>query len=389
MNPLTISLKQARNLALYKQGLYNKSIKEGKTGTLEVINDLGYVQIDTLSVVARAHHHTLWNRVKNYSEEHLNELLEKDKQIFEYWSHAAAYLPMADFRFSLPRKHIYATSKSHWFKQDKKVQSYVFDRIKAEGPLRSKDFEYKKTSHNWFEWKPAKRALEQLFMEGQLMIAGRQGFQKIYDLTERVLPTCVNTTFPTIEEQTEHLILKAIKAHGLITEKEIIYLRSGIKTKVGNVLKQLLNNNIIKLVKIKELDDVDNYMLTSDLSLLEKRISVQTLQILSPFDNAVIQRKRLQRLFNFDYSIECYLPENKRTYGYFCLPVIYKGQFVARFDPKADRTGKIFHIKSFYPENNFSRDKKFTESFQKTLLDFAKFNKCDNIDESFLTKIKS
>lgn len=204
-----LSLEEARILALKSQGLLQPNFGKGKAGTLSAINHIGYVQIDTLSVAARAHHHTLWTRVPDYKEDYLNQLLEKDKSIFEYWSHAASYLPMNDYRFSLRNKKGYADGKSHWFGQDKKMNKFVLDRIKAEGPLQSKDFEHRRNGPgNWYEWKPAKKALEQLFMEGKLMVVKRQGFQKVYDLSERVLPSNVNTDLPTEKEFAEYLIKK-------------------------------------------------------------------------------------------------------------------------------------------------------------------------------------
>lgn len=385
-----ISLEQARMLALKSQGLlepFNDPVGSSKKATLAVIEHLGYVQIDTLSVVARAHHHTLWTRLPDYNEKYLNELLEKDKAIFEYWSHAASYLPMSDYRFSLPRKKDYADGKSHWFGQDKKMNKYVLDRIKAEGPLQSKDFEYKKEGPgNWYEWKPAKRALEQLFMEGRLMVAKRKGFQKVYDLTERVLPANIDTSFPAEKEYTQHLIKRAVLAHGVVSENEIAYLRPGMKAKVNKALKQLLKEGKLTEVKIEGMEkssfiipDHEQNKVIQGVSKAENIKFKHNIHFLSPFDNAVIQRKRLQDLFGFEYMIECYLPETKRKYGYFSLPVLYGNKFVARFDPKADRASKTFHIKSMHFEKGFNPDEAFNKIFASKLKDFALFNGCTKI----------
>lgn len=254
----TLSREQAQLLALKSQGLSQPDFGKSKKGVLAAIDLLGYVQIDTLSVVARAHHHTLWSRLPDYNENFLSDLLEKDKTIFEYWSHAASYLPMSDYRFSLPRKKSYEDGKSHWFGQDKKMNKYVLDRIKAEGPLQSKDFEFKREGPgNWYEWKPAKRALEQLFMEGKLMVAMRQGFHKVYDLTACVLPSTIDTSFPTEKEYSEHLILKAVQAHGFVNENEISYLRNGLKTPVNKALKRMLMEGELVEVKIEGLEKIN------------------------------------------------------------------------------------------------------------------------------------
>lgn len=383
-----LSLEQVRALALHSQGLVNPDLGSGKPGALKAIEHIGYVQIDTLSVAARAHHHTLWSRLPDYQESYLNELLETDKSVFEYWSHAASYLPMCDYRFSLPRKKAFSNGKSHWFEQDKKVMKYVFDRIKAEGPLQSKDFEFKRSGPgNWYEWKPAKKALEQLFMEGKLMVAKRQGFQKVYDLTERVLPLNVNVMMPTEKEHAEYLIKKAIRANGIVEEKEVSYLRQGSKEQINKVLKSFIKNGELIEVKLEgdaktlfvtteeKLRGLDSGETASFLSMTGK----EQIQILSPFDNTIIQRKRIQRFFDFDYVIECYLPEPKRKFGYFCLPVLQGDQFVARFDPKADRATGKFHVKQMHFEKGFKTDDNFNFNFALKLKAYANFTGCKSV----------
>ncbi len=376
-----LSREQAQVLALKSQGLSQPDFGKGKKAVLAAIDLLGYVQIDTLSVVARAHHHTLWSRLPDYNEKFLSDLLENDKTIFEYWSHAASYLPMSDYRFSLPRKKSYEDGKSHWFGQDKKMNKYVLDRIKAEGPLQSKNFEYKREGPgNWYEWKPAKRALEQLFMEGKLMVAKRQGFHKVYDLTECVLPSTVDTSFPTEKEYAEHLILKAVQAHGVVNEKEISYLRNGLKAPINKALKHMLKEGALVEVKIEGEEKFTFITSEDQLKGIEKIKSKNNIHFLSPFDNAIIQRKRVQHLFDFDYMIECYLPEPKRTYGYFSLPVLHGNKFVARFDPKADRAAKIFYIKTMHFEKGFKPSEAFNALFASKLKDFTTFNGCTKIE---------
>jgi len=376
----SISLEQARLLMLQSQGLINSDFGKGKKAALNAIEHLGYVQIDTLSVVARAHHHTLWSRLPDYKEKFLNELLERDKTIFEYWSHAASYLPMSDYCFSLPRKKSYSDGKSHWFEQDKKMNKYVLDKIRAEGPLQSKDFEHKrKGDANWYEWKPAKRALEQLFMEGKLMVARRQGFQKVYDLTERVLPSNIDTSIPTEKEYIQHLIKKSVESIGIVNENEIAYLRTGFKENTNKVMKQLLKDGSLVELAIEGISNVTFISTEEQMKSLEKIKTINSIHFLSPFDNLIIQRKRLQRIFDFDYQIECYVPELKRKYGYFTLPVLYKKNFVARFDPKADRVSKTFYIKSMHFEKGFLPKENFNILFAEKLKSFSNFTGCDKI----------
>jgi uncharacterized protein YcaQ len=372
-----ISVAEARSLAIKSQGLSSPVFGRGKKGALAAIEHLGYIQIDTLSVASRSHHHVLWSRVPGYQEKHLHELLEKDRSIFEYWSHAASYLPMSEYRFSLPRKKEYADGGSHWFAQDKKVKKFVFDRIRAEGPLQSKDFEFKRQGPgNWYEWKPAKKALEQLFMEGKLMVAGRKGFQKVYDLAERVLPASVDLSFPSEKEYANFLIMKAVSSHGFAELKEISYLRKGMKPVIEKAAAQLLKEGKIEHLSIEGSKLI---YLTMPGKLDELKAVPQDVNILSPFDNLVIQRKRLQQLFDFDYVIECYVPEAKRKYGYFCLPILHGDKFVARFDPKADRKEKVFHLKTTHFEKGFEPQQSFNKKFAAQLKKYAAFNGCSKV----------
>jgi len=374
-----ISLAEARKLSIESQWLNGDRTLHGKNDALKTIEHLGYVQIDTLSVVERAHHHTLWARMPGYKNSWLNELIN-EKQIFEYWGHAASFLPMKDYRFSLIRKREYAKGKSHWFDQDKKVKRHVLSRIRREGPLQSKDFEApEEGKRSWYYWKPAKRALEQLFMEGKLMVSHRQGFQKVYDLSENVLPGNVLHKLPSKREFAEHLIITAIQSLGIVTEKEIYYQRGAWNEFTKKALRKLLNKGRIAELKLEGHEQIKFY---GDEKLLEhfaQNSNSSTAHILSPFDNLIIQRKRLQRLFHFDYVIECYLPEHKRTFGYFTLPILYGDQFIARMDAKADRQAKIFYIRNLAFEQKANVDEAALLAFAEKLKAFAAFNLCEKI----------
>ncbi len=212
----SLSIQQARKLVLLSQRLpATKQSGNALFSTLSALEHLGYVQIDTISAIQRAHHHTLWNRNPRYENSHIDQLLKK-KQIFEYWSHAAAYLPMRDYRFSLVRKYaIEKGDQDHWYDRDKALMKSVMMRIGNEGPLMSKDFEDKKKMRGEWSYKPTKRALEYLFMQGELMIPKRVSFHKVYDLTERVLPKNINTSMPGPEEYARFLIARFLQANGI------------------------------------------------------------------------------------------------------------------------------------------------------------------------------
>ncbi|MCZ4695351.1 winged helix-turn-helix domain-containing protein [Ancylomarina euxinus] len=373
----SLSPQQARKLVLLSQGLpAAKPTGTAIDATLSAIEQLGYIQIDTISVVQRAHHHTLWTRNPRYENAHLDQLVAS-KQVFEYWSHAAAYLPMRDYRYSLIRKQAIASGEqNHWYTRDEKMMKEVLNRIRLEGPLMAKDFEHTgKKSTDWGS-KPAKRALEQLFMQGELMIPSRQNFHKLYDLTERVLPKGIDTRLPSSEEYTRFLISRYLQSNGLGQAAEIAYLLKNTKALLASSLQNMLASG--QLLQI-ELAGKLYYALEDSLELLNKPLSRSKLKILSPFDNLLIQRKRMQALFNFDYQIECYVPEAKRQYGYFSLPILWDGQLLARMDCKADRKTAVMHIKHLVLETNLVKTEAFALALSKELSAFMQFNACTSI----------
>lgn len=369
-----------RRIALNQQGLLKAdAFGKGKQATLRAIEHIGYVQIDTISVVARAHHHVLWSRVSNYQPKFLEQLTAQRK-LFEYWSHAAAWLPMRDYRFALPRMK-QLNGDRNWFEGcDKKLIRHILQRIQQEGPLLARDFEDNRTGKKeWWDWKPAKRVLEQLFMQGDLMVTRREGFQKVYDLAERVLPDWVDTSEPTLDEYCNHLIDSTIRAHGFVTQKSITYLRKGLalRNKVNDLLEARLSDGQLVKINLGE----SNFALINP-ELLDKsapRIN-PAIRILSPFDNSIIQRERALDVFQFNYQIECYVPQPKRQYGYFSLPLLYGDRFVARADCKAHRKQGLLEIKSMHYESGFVADDDFKQALSQDFNRFAQFNGCAELD---------
>ena len=310
----------------------------------------------------------------------LDKLQTQDRRIFEYWSHAAAYLPMDDYRFSLPRMQAFAAGEIHWFKKDRKVMQRVLDHIRQEGPAMSKDFK-PPPGHKpgtWWHWKPTKIALEQLFMEGKLMVVRRNNFQKVYDLAERVLPPQIDTTMPDTTAYCRHIIRRATKAHGIVTDTEIGYLRKRTKTSLRNEVKKMVGEGEIVSVQIEELPNT-YYSTESILNTLPKIRVRKNVHILSPFDNAIIQRKRTKELFDFDYQIECYVPAAKRIHGYFSLPILWGEQFIGRVDTKADRSTKRLLLRNLVFEENFNDYENALPLLATKFQAFAQFNGCDEI----------
>ncbi len=370
-------LNKLKRIALDRQGLLrSEHFGRGKGAVLRAVEQLGYVQIDTISVVARAHHHVLWSRIGNYQPVFLQRLVG-ERKLFEYWFHAAAWLPMRDYRYALPRMRK-MNGERDWFPDsNKKLQREILHRVAAEGPLRARDFEDPAhKSDGWWEWKPAKQALEQLFMQGELMVSGREGFQKIYDLPERVLPGWVDTRVPDLDEYARHLVDTSLRAHGFASLKSMAYLRKGkaLRAAIRSEIENRVADRLLLCVEIR--DGAEIYI---DPELLESRAprTAAQVRILSPFDNSLIQRERARLLFGFDYQIECYLPSEKRKYGYFCLPLLYRDGFAGRVDCKAHRESGMFEVKSLHVESRV--DDGFAAALADALQDFAGFNGCDRI----------
>ena len=372
--------KRLRRLALSAQGLLQtKPFGRGIAGAKKAISHIGYVQLDTISVVERAHHHVFYSRVPNFKPDMANKLLNK-REIFEYWSHAAAFLPMEDFRFSLLYKQAIKSGQTHWYKNpDKKLMADILARIQSEGPLKSRDLEANPNKRaGWWDWKPAKKAVEQLYMQGDLMVSDREGFQKTYDLTERVLPDNVNTQMPSTKEFANHLIDQQLRCHGLVTLKGITYLRrnSELRKAVKTSIEQRLSDNELELVK---LDSGEQFYVQAG-GLDARMLSVkERMLILSPFDNSVIQRERLKSLFGYDYQIECYVPEPKRQFGYFCLPLLFRDEFIGRMDCKAHRKNKHLEIKSLHFEKHDFDNEQVIAAFKEAVCEFCRFQNCDTV----------
>jgi len=370
-----------RRHALAAQGLHQQaSFGKGLNGARESIRHLGYVQIDTISVVERAHHHVFRTRVPDFSTDMTDQLLQR-RDIFEYWHHAAAFLPIEDYRFSLPYKHAIAKGKIHWFKHpDTKLMRQLKQKITSEGPLRSRDLEDAKTSRQgWWDWKPAKRALEQLYMQGELMVAAREGFQKTYDLSERVLPGHIDTTTPDINEFAEHVVAQQLRCHALVSLKGLTYQRR------NPALRRAVKQHIETKLKSGDLDQLvlnsgETFFCLPNLMKLPTPRFSRAMTILSPFDNVLIQRERLKSLFDFDYQIECYVPAARRKFGYFGLPLLYRDEFIGQVDCKAHRKDQRLEVKAVEFCNTKLDPKETGQAFAAALNKFAHFQNCERIE---------
>jgi len=381
---VNLSPAQARALALQAQGLLKSApFGLGREGVLAAVEHLGYIQIDTISVVERAHHHVLWSRVPDYQPKAIDALLA-EKTVFEYWSHAAAYLPIRDYRFSLPRMRVFRR-KYHWSEETPELRSAmrrVVTRMRREGPLKARDFEAKEASPPgfWTFTKIEKRAMHELWMRGDIMVAGREGFQKVYDLTDRVLPSGLDRSLPSDATMADHLIAQGLRAHGIVRENELRYLRGGgITAPLRRCLAKAVKDGRIVAVKV-EGTDKPAYVDVAVLEEMPDRAEPDEVHILSPFDNLVIQRERLRWLFGFDYQIECYVPAPKRKYGHFVLPLLQGDRFVGRLEAKAVRSDGVLRVIALWFEPGFSGDRGLRKKVKEALERFAAFNGCARLD---------
>ncbi len=363
-------------------------LPRGKEGIARVVEKLHYVQIDTITVIERAHNHTLWTRRPDYDPQMLHELQAKDRRVFEYWGHAASYLPMSEYRFYLPRMRRFDDPYTKWDREllDKygHLLKPVLARIRKEGPLMSKDFETPaQAKRSELEQpKPVKAALAMLVWRGDIMIAERRNFEKIYDLTERVLPDNVDTSVPGGDELGRFLVRAALSAYGVARENEICrHIDAAPKELISNALDDLIDAGELVHLHVEGDEKPEYYALSKILQKAARLKAVPPrVYLLSPFDNLIIQRVRTKRLFGFDYVLECYVPPAKRKYGYYVLPILWDENLVGRLDPKAERKKKTLILRSLVFEKEFKLYNEFLPSFAEKLWELARFNLCEQIE---------
>jgi len=377
----TISSAHARRLALRAQGL-DASHRPGRgvDGAAATVERLGYVQIDTIAVIERAHEHILWTRQPAYRPAFLQQLMQ-ERRVFEYWTHAASYVPMADFRFygRHRRWHAAGGHRLDWLREHGKIVEHVRQRIREEGPLLAADFkDIEGRRGPWWDWKPAKMALEAMYDAGELMIAERRGFQRVYDLAERVLPAGLDTTEPDTGECALWAVHRTLDNLGVADEGQMrIWFRD--RALLHATLQGLLETGEIEPVEVRSAAGDPLYARAADLQATARSRAGRRVHLLSPFDNLVIRRRWLQRFFDFDYTIECYVPGPKRRYGYFCLPVLFGDRFVGRLDPKAERKDGVFVVRCLELEPDMQDVEALVPPLAESIWRFARFNSCRHV----------
>jgi uncharacterized protein YcaQ len=377
VQPILLTKKQARKIILHAAGLARKGqFGTGIAAVSKVIDHLGFVQLDTNYVVERAHHHVISTRVPDYQTEWLTTLGEEG-QIFEYFFSDAGYLPMHHFRYSLSVKNAFKIHEKPLTNPEHHLIKKIMDQVERDGPVRVGDFENDRTavSNGWWDWRPAKVALERLYLNGDLMIRRDKTFKKIYDLPINLVPPDTDEAEPTREEFASFVIYRTLTALGIASIKEMNWRGRRVK---DNPLKQVLEEMVkagkVNVVTVEGVKDLLYMLPDQDITIK----LANDVFILSPFDVLNVFRSRLMTFFNYDYQIECFVPAAKRKYGYFSLPILAGDTFIARMDAKADRKAKILIVHNLH----FEPVKLSQHTIDKLIIalkSYVLFNQCQDI----------
>jgi len=350
-----LSLAELRRYVVAQQGYAARFRRASADDVADEIERLQVVQLDSIATVERAHRITLASRVGAYEERAVSELLRAGR-IFEYWAHEACLLPISDY--PLFKRRMLDLRDRHWWgrertKEMRAVEREVVARIRDEGALPVRAFEGR--SGPMWGWKPAKRALEHLFAAGELAIAGRQGFQRVYDLPERVIPrAALDAETPSADDFRRGYALRAVEARGALTESGIAEhcrFEGGAKG-VRPYVDALVADGLVRRLDV---DDGGAPVVVPADAELDGASASSAAVLLSPFDNLMWDRPFVRRVFGFDHVIEVYKRAPERVYGYYVLPLLLGDRFVGRADLKAERADGVLRVKKFTPEPGVRR----------------------------------
>lgn len=353
--PLQISNRDARRLWLSAQGL--APTPTGKLDLDALIKSLGFVQLDTIQVVSRAHHHILWSRNQNYREPMLNRHMAKHRQVFEHFTHDASVIPM-DFYPMWQRQFRRLEEEVRGWEWHRGMlgadgRNAIKDRIRNEGPLCTKAFDTKvKGEKKMWARPPHKLALDYMWYAGELSTSHRENFTKFYDLSERVIPGDVLASELSDDVQVDWLCHAALERMAFGSEGDIQRFWDAVTNAEA---KSWAADNAGRLVPV-EIQAADGgcwaALAPEDI---EQRLSsapapTTRLRILNPFDPVIRDRARLKRLFGFDYTVEMFVPAAKRQWGYYVYPLLEGERFVGRIEVKADRKAGRLNVLNLWLE---------------------------------------
>src|SRR3954471_2054888 len=337
----SLSKAQARHIWLRAQRLDTSApFGDGPQAVASAVEHLGYVQIDTISVIERAHHHILWTRIPGYRRGDLRQAQSVDKSIFEYWTHALSYVPTKDFRFFVPDMKLHRREGHRWFRSVKPADlRKVLRLLRKDGALTIRDIDDDvliDKEHLWASRKPSKRALQLAFYAGIVTISERSGMLQTYELTERHFGWDKPPRSATRSEVSGYLLDRALRAQGIVSLDSICHLDAPAKPGVRRAIEARLRRNELVPVALEGAGKQEHW-LRPDLLEGPDGGAAGMVHILSPFDPLMIQRKRAELLFGYGHRFEAYVPKPKRVFGYFALPVLAGDDIVAAIDLKTDR----------------------------------------------------
>ncbi|MFL6254159.1 MAG: winged helix-turn-helix domain-containing protein [Pyrinomonadaceae bacterium] len=390
-----VSAAQARLLLMGAQGLLADPARAATPAALfELVKRMGFVQLDSISYVERAHHLTLASRLHSYRREHFARLLERDRSLFEHWTHDASAVPTQWFVHWKPRFERAAARirASGWWGErmggePDKIIDAVRARILTEGPLRSQDFEHERgQSSAWWGWKPQKAALEYLWHTGELSVVRREKFQKVYDLTERVHPEPHRATAPTEEAHTEWACSTALERLVIATPKELAEFWAAIEPARAKAWceRALLEGRIVPVL-VESLEETQKPRPAYALPDWERRLKrlpepPRLTRLLSPFDPVLRDRARALRLFGFDYRFEAFVPEPQRRFGYYVLPLLEGDRLVGRIDPKFQRDEGALKVRRVYWEPGVRATRERVKGLKEAAERLARFVGAERVE---------
>jgi uncharacterized protein YcaQ len=383
-NRVSLSLDTARALAVVKQGLHRRPPVADRHALLSSIRQISLLQLDTINVVARSHYLVMLSRVGLYDPVDLDALLYPDRCLFEQWAHAACLIPVEHYAFFAPAILARRERPLHsWILRrlgdnpDDALEE-VLAEVRERGALSSRDFEDPRHKRGtWWDWKPAKTALEILFSWGTLMVERRVNFQRYYDLAERVLPGSAEAPLYTVDDWRRWATLRSVSCLGVATAAQVSDYYRQRKPDTRATIATLVAEGALVTVDVEGWKD-PAYLDPVDLPLVEEletgahRPALTT--FLSPFDNLIWDRQRVRDLFGFDYRAEMYQPVEKRRYGYYVLPILHQGRLIGRLDPKADRKSKTLMIRAVYLEPGCTPSGELASGIAAALREFMAFH---------------
>jgi uncharacterized protein YcaQ len=360
--PLLITNDQARQLFLQCQGLSNPPRRKlSNGGLLELITDLGFVQVDSINTVARAHHMILFARNQTYKTKQLTHLLETERSLFEHWTHDASIVPSVFYPYwqhRFDREKVAIIERWRKWRREgfEEICDDILQTVIENGPTMARDIgSRQKKGTGWWDWHPEKTALEYHWRTGALSIAGRAGFQKIYDISENVIPERHRSAHVSIDDFIDWACRSALSRLGVATSSEIANFWDIItKKEAARWCQDQLDDNVLVPVQV---EPADKGQPTKALAFAEVSEQISDLisppkqvRVLSPFDPLIRDRKRCLRLFGFDYRIEVFVPEAKRQYGYYVFPLLQGKRFIGRIDMKHFKNEDALIVKNIWLE---------------------------------------